>query len=92
MSAKVAYFCGQGEHVGAVEGRIQGRHLIKDAACCPHVRLFPIGLALQHLRAKVKPGYQRTMKREKSAWEKVKFQAIIGDGRKRKETLDYYFN
>ena len=56
LSAKVAYFCGQGEHVGAVEGRIQGRHLIKDAACCPHICLLPVRLTLQHLRAEVKPG------------------------------------
>lgn len=51
LSANIAYFCSKGEHVGAVEGGVQSRHLVKDAACCPDVSLLPIRLTLQYLRA-----------------------------------------
>lgn len=51
-----AYFGSQGEHVGAVEGRAQRGHLVKDAAGRPDVSLLPVRLALQNLRAGWKQG------------------------------------
>lgn len=50
------YFGSQGEHVGAVEGRVQCGHLVEDAACGPDVSLLPVRLALQNLRAGWKQG------------------------------------
>ena len=49
---------GEGEHVGAVEGRLEGEHVVQDTAQGPNIRLLPIRLALHYLWAERTTSHQ----------------------------------
>ena len=54
------YLLGQSQHVGGVEGRLEGRHLIEDATSSPNVHLLRVWLILNKFRTSRRKEGERT--------------------------------
>ena len=50
------YLLGQSQHVGGVEGRFEGCHLVEDATSSPNVYLLRVRLILNKFRTSRREG------------------------------------
>ena len=60
-----AYLLCQSQHVGGVEGRLEGRHLVEDATSRPNVHLLCVWLILNKFRTSRRGGRERERERER---------------------------